>query len=221
MSNTRTTKKPPKTVKEKLAAAKRPEDRMRIHLPGEQRSEWMRLNEELEQLSNRSTAMLVPDPKLKTLARKITALETEMSDADIEVTIRALRRQRTPTTPEDEITWKELLAEHEPRKGKDGKPVPEDANVGYNWDTFPEALIRASVVDPAMDEEDWADLLYESITDAQFDRLFEKCWRLNRNLVDVPFSSVASRILTRDTRSRRQNDSGSPADGSKAGSQPA
>jgi hypothetical protein len=216
MSNTKTAK----TVAEKLKAAKRAEDRMLIHLPGPQRAEWIRLNEELEQLVNRSVGMLVPDPKQKTLARKIATLETEMRDAGIEVTLRALARQRTPATPEDEVVWKELLKEHEPRKGKDGKPVPEDANVGYNWDTFPEALIRASVVDPVMTDEEWNGLLYEVMTDAQFDRLFEKCWRLNRNLVDVPFSSVASKILTRDTRSRRQNGSGSPADGSKAGSQP-
>lgn len=221
MSNTRTTKKAaPKSVKEKLKAAKRPEDRMRIHLPGEQRTEWMRLNEELEQAARQSAGMLAPDPKLKTLARKITAIEDAMRDADIELTLRALRRQRTPATPLNEVTWKELLAAHEPRKGKDGKVVPEDAANGYNWETFPEGLIRASVVDPAMDEEDWADLLYETLTDGQFDRLFEKCWRLNRNLVDVPFSSVASRILTRETQSRRQNGSGSPADASKAGSQP-
>lgn len=216
MSNTKTAK----TVAQKLKAAQRAEDRMLIHLPGPQRAEWIRLNEELEQLVNRSAGMLAPDPKQKTLARKITAIEAEMREAGIELTLRALARQRTPATPEDEVTWKELLKEHEPRKGKDGKPLPEDANLGYNWETFPEALIRASVVDPVMTEEEWAGLLYEVMTDAQFDRCFEKCWRLNRNLVDVPFSSVASKILQRDTRSRRPNGSGSPSGDSKAGSQP-
>lgn len=219
MSNTRT-KKTPKSTKEKLRTAARAEDRMRIHLPGPQRADWMRLNEELEQTANRSAGMLAPDPKLKTLARQIKSLEDQMRESDIEVTLRALRRQRTPTTPEDEVTWKELLKTHEPRKGKDGKPVPEDANVGYNWETFPEALIRSSIVDSDMDEEDLDNLLYEVMTDAQFDRLFEKCWRLNRNLVDVPFSSVASKILTRDTRSRRPSGSGSPSGDSKDGNPP-
>lgn len=219
MSNTRS-KKPPKTVKEKLKVAQRAEDRMLIHLPGPQRAEWLRLNEELEQVVNRSVGMLVPDPKQKTLARRIAAIEEEMRDAGIEVTLRALARQRTPTTPEDEVTWKELLKGHQPRKGKDGKPLPEDATVGYNWETFPEALIRASVTDPVMSTEEWDGLLYEVMTDAQFDRLFEKCWRLNRNLVDTPFSSVASKILQRDTRSRRPNGSGSPASDSKAGNPP-
>ena len=219
MSNTKSTKKP-KTVAEKLAAAQRAEDRMLIHLPGPQRAQWLRLTEELEQIVNRSAGMLVPDPQQKTLARKIAALEGDMRDAGIEVTLRALARQRTPATPEDEVTWKELLAEHEPRKGKDGKVIPEDANVGYNWQTFPEALIRASVIDPVMPTEEWDDLLYRVMTDAQFDRLFEKCWRLNRNLIDTPFSSVASKILTRDTQSRRQSGSGSPSGDSTAGSPP-
>jgi hypothetical protein len=215
MSNT----KKPKSVAEKLKAAQRAEDRMLIHLPGPQRAQWLRLSEELEQLANRSAGMLVPDPKLNTLARKVRALEAEMRDAGIEVTLRALARQRTPATPEDEVTWKELVKEHEPRKGKDGKPHPEDFN-GVNMETFPEALIRASVIDPVMDDGEWNGLLYEVMTDAQFDQLFEKCWRLNRSVVDVPFSSVASRILTRDTRSRRQNDSGSPSNASKAGNPP-
>lgn len=220
MSNTKTTKTP-KTLAQKLAAAQRPEDRLMIHLPGPLRAEWNRVKEEFDQVKARSvgSGMLNGDPKEKQLAKQLAELETEMRDNSIEVTVRALRRQRTPATPEGETTWSELMRAHPPRKGADGKPNPEDS-MGFSWETFPEALIRASIVDPVMTAAEWDLLLYEVITERQFDDLFQKAWRLNRTEVDVPFSHAASKTLTSGTPSRRRNGSASPANASKAGSQP-
>ena len=161
--------------------------------------------------------MLNPDPKQKRLAAELGKLEEEMSDAAIVITVQALRRPRTPATPAGEKTWNELRTEHPPRKGKDGKVVPEDS-LGANVETFPEALIRASVVDPAMTGDEWDLLLYDVMTESQFDHLFELCWRLNKNPIDVPFSFAASKTRTSGTASRRQSSSASRGNGSTAGS---
>lgn len=219
MSNTKKTK-PAKTLDEKLASVKRIEDRMVIHFPGPLRAEWTRIKDEFDQLKARKTAteMLNPDPEERKLAAALADLEEQMREDSVEVTLRALRRQRTPATPKDEATWLEIVAAHPPRKGADGKPEPRDAASGFNWLTFPEALIRASVVDPVMTPEQWDMLLYEVITDRQFDALYDKAFRLNRSDVDIPFSHVASKTLKSGTPSRRRNGSGSPQSDSAAGS---
>jgi hypothetical protein len=219
MSNTRT-KKTAKSASEKLAAAQRIQDSMMVYLPGPLRAEWNRIKEEYDRVKATSaqsgSAMLTGDPKLKALAAQLADLEEQMQENAIEVTVQALRRQRTPATPKSEKTWQELVNEHPPRKGKDGKPLPEDAP-GVNMETFPEPLIRASITGPDLSEQEWDDLLYEYMTDRQYDQLFGVCWRLNKERIDVPFSFAASKTLTSGTSSRRPRTSASPANASKAG----
>lgn len=215
MSNT----KQPKTASEKLAGATRAQDSMTIHLPGPLRAEWKTLKEayDRKKATQTATQMLNPDAGLKQLAAQLAELEEQMAENGIEVTVQALRRQRTPATPADEVTWRELSDKHPPRKGKDGKPVPEDAP-GVNMETFPEPLIRASIISPDLSAEEWDTLLYEYMTDRQFDALFGLCWSLNKGLVDIPFSFAASKTLSSGTGSRRPNASASRGAASKAGS---
>lgn len=220
MSNTRTAKNPPdKTASEKLAAAERTQDSMIVYLPGPLRAQWKTVKEAYDRKKATTTAteMLVPEPELKRLAAQLAEFEEQMAEKAITVTVQALRRVRTPRTPKDELTWKELCEQHPPRKGKDGKPLPEDAT-GVNMETLPEELIRASIIGPDLTSEEWDDLLYEYMTDAQYDELFGLCWRLNRHKVDVPFSFAASKTLKSGTSSRRQSGSASRGNGSTAGS---
>lgn len=206
-----------KTTAEKLAAAKRARDTMTIYLPGPLRAEWKQVKAEYDRLKQASAGMLVEPPEVKRHAARLAEIAEEMRDNAIEITVEARRRTRTPSTPKGESTWDELCKAHPPRKGGDGKPFAEDAT-GVNMETFPEALIRASLVDLDLNDDELDTLLYEVITDAQWDALFELCWRLNRAPVDVPFSFAASKTLTSGTESKRQNDSVSPAGASKAGS---
>lgn len=218
MSNT---KKTSKTASEKLAAAERVQDAMTIYLPGPLRAEWNRVKEDYDRVKATSTqaGMLNGDPELKKLAAQLATLEEQMQENAIEVTVQALRRRRTPATPKDELTWNELCDKHPPRKGKDNKPLPEDS-LGVNIETFPEALIRASTTGPDLAPDEWDSLLYEYMTEQQYDGLFAVCWRLNKSAVDVPFSFAASKTRTSGTSSRRPSGSASPANASKAGSQP-
>lgn len=215
MSNT----KKPKSASEKLAGAQRAQDSMTIHLPGPLRAEWKQVKEEYDRkkASQSPTQMLNPDTGLTKLAARLAELEEQMAENGIEVTVQALRRHRTPTTPAEELTWRELCDKHPPRKGKDGKVVPEDAP-GANMETFPEPLIRASIISPDLTPEEWDTLLYEYMTDRQFDALFGLCWSLNKGLVDIPFSFAASKTLNSGTGSRRPSGSASRASASRAGS---
>ncbi|TDB82942.1 hypothetical protein E1091_18550 [Micromonospora fluostatini] len=104
--------------------------------------------------------------------------------------------------------WRAFVGEHPPRKDDEGGIDDRDRVVGVNTETFYTALIRESVVDPALDEEDWAYLLGGEVQDEQgktlavearltsrqFDDLADAAWGLNRRDIDVPFSPAASRM---------------------------
>lgn len=98
----------------------------------------------------------------------------------------------------DDLHWSRLLDQHGPRKDAEGKDNPEDAEFGYNLETFPAALVRAATVEPVMDDEDWVALLGDEgtlglLTSNQLQQVFKVAFRLSRHPVDVPFSSAASK----------------------------
>jgi hypothetical protein len=64
--------------------------------------------------------------------------------------------------------------------------------LGACGDTLFPALVRASTVDPQLDDAEWAELLDEKLTDRQFSDLTDAAWFLNRGEVDIPFSRAAS-----------------------------
>ncbi len=190
-----------KTTAQKLKQAQRARDIVPIYLFGDLRSEWKRVKSEFDQAKARDVGMLQQSAQTKDLARQLEALETKMREHTIEVEMEALRRVRTPSTPDDAVVWVELVEEHPPRKDKEGRLDPLDS-IGVNTATFCDALVRASIVD--LDEE-------------QIDALFESAWRLNKAKLDIPFSFAASKTLHSDAESKRPNDSASVPDDSEDG----
>lgn len=184
MSNAKKTQ----SVKDKIKAAKLPEKTVQICLHNDLQAEFERLDRELAEARNR------PDESLagtgaREIAEKIEALREQMRDHTVEFRMRARPR------PE----WKALIKAHPPRHEADGSLHEDDKYIGVNTETFYEALVRASVVEPELDEEDWAALLDEALTDRQFNDLAEAAWSLNRREVKVPFSHAASRTLNSDS----------------------
>jgi len=78
--------------------------------------------------------------------------------------------------------WNKLCAKYPARP--DAKA---DQASQVNAQTFFPALVRASVVDPVMSEEQW-DKLLGVLTDAQFDSIGLAAWQLNRRDEEIPFS---------------------------------
>lgn len=124
--------------------------------------------------------------KAKRIGAQIEKLEKQMRDSTLVLRLRALSPSR----------WAELTAEHPPRKADDGTVNDRDV-IGVNSSTFFDALIRESVVEPVLDDEDWDLLLGEGehgLTEGQHDTLSGAAWTLNKRDVDVPFSRAASRL---------------------------
>lgn len=124
------------------------------------------------------------------------------STADITARIEALREQLDQYAMDfrlrgmDDKRWVRLLAEHPPRTGDDGERVPSD-RPGWNAETFPPALVRATTVSPELDDEDWLALLGDDdtegqLTGAQVDELAAVAFSLSKVSVDVPFWRAAS-----------------------------
>lgn len=202
-----------KTTAQKLKQAQRTRDIVQIYLFGDLRSEWQQVKTAFDQAKSRDVGMLQQSSQTKDLARQLEALETQMRENTIEVEMEALRRVRTPSTPDDAAVWNELVDDHPPRKDKDGRIDPLDS-IGVNTATFCDALVRASIIN--LDDEQ-IDTLFEVISEGQFDALFESAWRLNKAKLDIPFSFAASKTLHSDAESKRPNDSASAPAGSEDG----
>ncbi|MFL6138799.1 MAG: hypothetical protein ACJ74O_13500 [Frankiaceae bacterium] len=122
------------------------------------------------------------------IAEQIEALSGEMTAATVTFTLRAMPRP----------DWRAFVAKHPPRDG-----VKEDAALGLNNDTFWDALIRDSVIDPQLDDARWAKLA-PVLTDGQYDRLTDAAWALNRRDVVPPRSRAASAVIAAYAESSQQ-----------------
>jgi hypothetical protein len=186
-----------------LAGAKLPEDTVDLCLRADLVAEHERLDSELEALLDQPAKKLGGDPRRAELAVQIVALEEQMRESTITVRLRAMPKRR----------WRQMVMEHPPRLDEDGNRIPVDFR-GVNSDTFYDPLIRASVIEPKLTDEQWTNLLGHTaaeaealeavgkgdevedglLTSRQHELLVAAAWDLNRDEVSVPFSSAASRL---------------------------
>jgi hypothetical protein len=186
VSNTKKTK----SFKDRLKTAKLPQRNVKVCLRGDLFAEVERLDVELRHLDANSTdGRMVGNVEAVNLATQIKALQEQMADETQDFTIRAI--------PHGD--WTALQAAHPPRADD-----PEDVASGYNRDDFAEALLRRSVVEPILDEEDWAELL-TVISQRQYDELCNGAWQANAGSVSIPFSQAASKTLRSEPESKRLN----------------
>lgn len=123
------------------------------------------------------------------LEDRIRELEGEMTASVVVFRLRALPHSRRKSDPRP--TFRELKAQH-PAREIDGKVMPEDMMAGWiNAQTFPDPLVRHSIVEPELTDEDWDELV---LSQGQFDELATVAWELNQGKVDVPFWSGGSTL---------------------------
>lgn len=186
-----------------LASAKLPETTVPICMRADLVAEHEQLDRQLAKLVDKPVQKLSGDGRGE-LKTRIEALEAEMAAATYPFRFRAMPKPR----------WRAFVAKHPPRRGESGEVNEGDAGIGVNRETFFDALIRESCVDPALDEEGWRKLLGDSVeerarlaadgrqdeiedgvlTDRQADELSDAAWGLNRRDVDIPFSRAALRL---------------------------
>lgn len=171
-----------KSLQEILAGAKRPEKTVRLCLRGDLNAEFEALEGRLNEIrsKDRGEGRLNPSTEARDIARDMEQLKDEMAASTVPFVLRALPRRE----------FQKLFAAHPPEKGND-----THKQLGYNPETFYEALVKASVVDPELDEDTWVRLSEEVWTSAQWAALVAAASALNMNEVSVPFSAAASLTL--------------------------
>lgn len=188
MSKTSTVAAAPPSTKDRLAGAKLPERTVDICLRGDLQAEWEDLHRQLAD----AQAVQARDKRLNSgkaveeIGQQITAVQEQMRADTIVFRLRALPRRR----------WTELLKGHPARKDHD-----EDGQIGFNGETFAPAAIRACTYSPDdLDDETWADLLDNRLTEHQFAELTDAMFALNVRKVSIPNSFAASQILRSSER---------------------
>lgn len=177
-----------RSFKAMLAEAKLPEDVVPTCLRGDLKAEHEQLNDKLERLEADAVDSLAGNGGAE-LADRIRELEQQMRESTYPIKLRALPRPQ----------FRAFLAEFPPELDEDGKAKGMDAAFGFSVEAGFEPLVRRSIVDPELDDADFADLMGK-LTDNQFDELAAAAWRLNKGEISVPFSRAASRLnrLTAD-----------------------
>jgi hypothetical protein len=169
-------------IKAMLADAHLPERTVPICLRGDLVAEHERLERKLEEAQRRPADSLEGNG-VGELVDAIMALEGRMQEATVNFRLRALPKP----------AWRALVVGHPPRKTDEGDPHPEDL-AGFNTETFFDAITRACLVDPVVDDEAWELMAGDTgrLTDRQLGRLADAAWTVNRGDVDIPFSRAAS-----------------------------
>jgi hypothetical protein len=169
-------------IKDKLKRAKRRQVTEPVCLRGDLASEYDDLERQLGELPK--NARLAGDPERLRITAEMERVRAEMREDTVDFVLKAMPQKAFQT----------LVDEHPPRR--DGDEVNEgDARFGFDRSTFPRALIRATVIEPTLDDEDWELLLGDDgLSSGQFARLREVALAVNGTVVDVPFSPDASSV---------------------------
>lgn len=177
-----------------LTGARPPEDIVPVCTRGDLVAEWRRLG---KQVADAKVAA-AGDPRAAGdgtdhLVQRMEELREQVEESTVPFQVRALPRK----------VWAELVEAHPPRKDDE-----EDLRMQVNRETFLPELVRRSTVSPKLRDETWSALLDpagELLSRPQWRKLWNACWNLNVQEMDVPFS-VAGLLRTPDSFSG----SGSP-----------
>jgi hypothetical protein len=170
-------------IKSMLAGARLPERTVPVCLRGDLVAAYEELERQLEE-ATRTAGDSLAGSGAGDLIDRMAALQDDMRAATVTFRLRALPKPK----------WRALLAEHPPRRDDDDRPIQDDAAIGVNLETFWDAIIRACLVDPDVDDEAWALMAGDEgrLTDRQLGALSDAAWAVNRGEVSVPFSHVVS-----------------------------
>jgi hypothetical protein len=129
----------------------------------------------------------------RALAEQITALERQMAGERVRFHFQALAQR----------AFLAIMDDHQPRDDEEGKPLSRDAAFGYNYETFPPAIIAAASIEPPegqsgvdkLDDAQAAELFHDMLSAADAEAMLDAAMRDNVIPSQVPFSVLASATL--------------------------
>lgn len=135
-----------------------------------------------EQLSREKPAdRLTGNAEGRRIATRIEELRAEMQSSTVNFRLQALPRRG----------FQKFAAEHAPREGN-----AEDKALGINTETYFVDLVRACLVEPELDDEQFETFI-DRLAIASWRKLTEAATDLNLEAPTIPFSQAASLYLRR------------------------
>lgn len=170
-----------KSLKELLADAKLPRRIVSVCLRGDLTAEVQRIEDELQETQTSSApARLSDGGRDEVLAQQLEDLRTQMLDESIELELEA----------RSALAWRSLKSKHP----VGANPSPTDNVLGADSTPFFNEAVRASIISPKVDDEDWEHLT-AVLSEGEWSKLVEAVYALNEVPVDIPFSQRAYAIL--------------------------
>ena len=184
------------TARDLIESARLREKALSLPLRGDLLADHELADAELERLAKAPTK---DEAAILAATDRVADLEQQIAESTAVLRFRALPRGGFQT----------LLAAH---------PARADRDENWNWDTFVPALISASLVDPAMTEDEVVEFL-DVIAEGQRDEVFDAAYEVNQAGTRVPFSERASAVIRwREQRSAQPESGESPPASSEAAS---
>ena len=176
-------------IKERLATAKLPERSVQVCLRGDLAAEFDDLEAKLKKArAAEGGRRLASKGDAAQIAEQIRDLEDRMSEEMLTVRVRALPRAE----------WNRVMLQHPPAKdASEG-----DKAMGVNFEAFMSDVMPRCIVDPDLDEDDWA-RLNDVLSSADYGKILDAVWAVNRSEVDVPKSRLASLVMAESAAASR------------------
>lgn len=191
-------------IEDIISSAKLPTRTVPLCLRGDLQAEFEDLDRQLQaaNANGEDDETLAGRPEVRELAERVEAVRQQMAEHTAVFRFRGLSAR----------DYSDLTAEHKPTEEQQAKGLDLD------WETFPVGLIAACAIDPKMTVEQ-AERLNRTVSDRQWEDLYQAALACNRQRVDVPFSLSASAITAASApRSSQPERGASPAESSSAGS---
>jgi hypothetical protein len=141
------------------------------------------------------SSRLLSDTGARDAAEAFNAFRDEARARSVPVVIEALGR----------VAWRDLVRAHPPREqtiaDDEGEPTTvlhDEDGAGINFDTFPDALVPASIMEPAFDSDEDRAAFVDNLSDPDFYRLYGVAWTLNRSAADPKALPVYDEIPESD-----------------------
>lgn len=182
-----------------IGLARRRQGSIDVCLRADLVAEHDRLDAELARLQGdggwTATSLTDVNPVIA-LAQQIAELEAEMLEATVTFQFQALKRSE----------WETLTEAHPARAQHDER---------FNWDTFPPALISASLIDPPMTVDE-VTALFDEVNEGTRTLLTGAAWDVNQEASTVPFSQRASVVNRWRASSSKQPEPGASPEASSS-----
>lgn len=172
---------PTQNLKDLLQSATLPERLVSIVMNRGLVAEFQQLEEQLETANEKMFKdRRLGSSEVRTIAERIETLRDQMRTSTAVFRLRALKG----------TDWRKLKAAHP----LTDNPSDTDRLLGAHTDGLFIDAVRKSIIDPVIDDDDWAGLL-EVLTDGEWDQFTDAVYSLNEQGTTVPFSRASSAAL--------------------------